>query len=578
MGFQAAKCPGCRGDIQIPTDRESAKCMLCGRDLDVQAALAASHGSSAGNWMHLAKAAADSGNHDEAYRYFTKVLEVEPTNHLAWFGKATAAGWDSDLRRDRFRELVSGIEKALELAPPAERETLSKRAGAAIDEITTAYFHLSLRHTHEFISLDSTWEEHVERCRSMLKALRFAHSLDPKSQQLLRNTIDLAQSIIEGVAYKDEHDRSENGTPSTKVREIPPALEEQVQATRTEAIAKLRAIDPTFQPEKIRKATDGSCLMAIVGIVMIAALVGAAYFVVTHGKDSGSEVVGAELEGTWRRVGDAKAGMRVCVSRQKDEVLGTVVGTPSAADLRRGYSVNENKARDVAQCFVDAWPLGVTKWKGFKRIDKDSWSVIDRGQAIEFKPDGSCAVNVARGETFPEATLTRDSSGSLTLRYKGKGDDEKQTWVRDDTPAPVATEAAAASGSAKPARPAPAAAASSNGPVVCKPCASQEDFDALTKSNSKCCPVIACKGDVDCLGGRVCCKIPDGQICGDAARCTGSNRVQPKPGQATPPSREDSGHCQETCIAGCRGEDPNSPAWTACFDGCMTARCSGQKK
>jgi ribosomal protein L37AE/L43A len=59
----------------------------------------------------------------------------------------------------------------------------------------------------------------------------------------------------------------------------------------------------------------------------------------------------------------------------------------------------------------------------------------------------------------------------------------------------------------------------------CTPCSTQEDFDRVQKAGSLCCPVRACESDVDCQAGRVCCKIPGGQLCGDETRCKGPNRV-----------------------------------------------------
>lgn len=85
------------------------------------------------------------------------------------------------------------------------------------------------------------------------------------------------------------------------------------------------------------------------------------------------------------------------------------------------------------------------------------------------------------------------------------------------------TEAAAPAVSTSPVAPADKKTA---GPAACAPCSSQEDFDAAMKAGSKCCPVIGCQRNADCSGGRVCCKIPDGQLCGDASRCKGANRVE----------------------------------------------------
>lgn len=32
MSFKPAKCPNCAGDIQVPEDRDTVKCIYCGSD------------------------------------------------------------------------------------------------------------------------------------------------------------------------------------------------------------------------------------------------------------------------------------------------------------------------------------------------------------------------------------------------------------------------------------------------------------------------------------------------------------------------------------------------------------------
>jgi hypothetical protein len=68
---------------------------------------------------------------------------------------------------------------------------------------------------------------------------------------------------------------------------------------------------------------------------------------------------------------------------------------------------------------------------------------------------------------------------------------------------------------------------------ACVTCSTQEDFDAAMKKGRKCCPVTACRADSECQNGRVCCRIPNGQLCADAKRCTGVNRVETRKVQIT---------------------------------------------
>lgn len=63
-------------------------------------------------------------------------------------------------------------------------------------------------------------------------------------------------------------------------------------------------------------------------------------------------------------------------------------------------------------------------------------------------------------------------------------------------------------------------------PAACYPCASQEDFDVAWQKKTKCCPVVACRGDSECSGARVCCRIPMGTLCTDQKRCGAGDRVR----------------------------------------------------
>jgi len=68
------------------------------------------------NWMKMGSAAAEAGNHKEAYEYFTKVIEVDSTNWRAIYEKGKAAAWQSTLGNLRLAELYQSIVEALRLA------------------------------------------------------------------------------------------------------------------------------------------------------------------------------------------------------------------------------------------------------------------------------------------------------------------------------------------------------------------------------------------------------------------------------------------------------------------------------
>lgn len=72
------------------------------------------------SWMNMGKAAAQAGNNKEAYDYFTKVIEIDPTNWRAIFEKGKAAAWQSTLANIRTSELYQGIAMALEIIKSSE--------------------------------------------------------------------------------------------------------------------------------------------------------------------------------------------------------------------------------------------------------------------------------------------------------------------------------------------------------------------------------------------------------------------------------------------------------------------------
>lgn len=74
-------------------------------------------------WMEQGIKAADAGNQEEAYSYFSKVVELEPQNWRAVFEKGKAAAWQSSLRNLRISELYQAISLALDIIQQSEMES-----------------------------------------------------------------------------------------------------------------------------------------------------------------------------------------------------------------------------------------------------------------------------------------------------------------------------------------------------------------------------------------------------------------------------------------------------------------------
>ncbi|OQB73604.1 MAG: hypothetical protein BWX92_03311 [Deltaproteobacteria bacterium ADurb.Bin135] len=144
MSFKAAKCPNCAGDLQVPEDRDSVKCMYCGSDIIVREAIKAAAASvNIENLFSLAKSAFDAGNFQEACDYYTRILEADVNNYEAWLGKGLSAGWLSSIQNYRIPEATQGLLKAIECSPEDKKEEINARGlGLILNLITTYYSHL----------------------------------------------------------------------------------------------------------------------------------------------------------------------------------------------------------------------------------------------------------------------------------------------------------------------------------------------------------------------------------------------------------------------------------------------------
>jgi len=80
MKLKVAVCPFCSGNLSIPENRKNVICMYCGKNIVVQEAIEKAVRPTIENYLALASSAQKSGNNQEAYDYYTKILELDPKN------------------------------------------------------------------------------------------------------------------------------------------------------------------------------------------------------------------------------------------------------------------------------------------------------------------------------------------------------------------------------------------------------------------------------------------------------------------------------------------------------------------
>lgn len=126
MAIVALRCPSCNGEIELDDSREYGFCTFCGSKVMIQeeiqkikvvhtGTVTLDDTAKSGNYMALADSAFKNKNYEEAYSYYTKVLECDASSWQAVFGKGLSAAYMSTPENSRVNELFNAIEDAKSL-------------------------------------------------------------------------------------------------------------------------------------------------------------------------------------------------------------------------------------------------------------------------------------------------------------------------------------------------------------------------------------------------------------------------------------------------------------------------------
>jgi tetratricopeptide (TPR) repeat protein len=154
--FFAAICPKCKGELRIPVNRTSVKCMYCSQEILVYGEnnIALPLNINVKDLFLLAQNAEDNQDFEAGYQYYSQILEKETGNASAWLGKGRCAGWLSSAEAERISEAIDCIKKGASLKP-----YLSEiRLGSTVCAITTALHTKSIMRYLE--------EEHAQATRT----------------------------------------------------------------------------------------------------------------------------------------------------------------------------------------------------------------------------------------------------------------------------------------------------------------------------------------------------------------------------------------------------------------------------
>ncbi len=260
MAFILTTCGSCGKEIQVPDDIDSAKCMYCGCDVNFKKSITPNV-SSIDNFLTLARTAGVAGNYKEAYTYYNRVLEIDPHNVIAWYGKGESAGWLSNLKEFRFSEMLIAFQNALRFSEENQRIELERNCALTINNIAAACYQIANKHLIEFVALPNTWPNYIAQCGQIITIYEEAHKLSPTDRLIMENIIHLCKDNIEGVKYNDPYDNN-----TQKITYLVDAYEQKIKSILNCYAEKIKQQDSSYvPPNPQRKSTDCFVVTATMG-------------------------------------------------------------------------------------------------------------------------------------------------------------------------------------------------------------------------------------------------------------------------------------------------------------------------
>ena len=188
-----AKCLSCGANQNL---NESSNCNYCGNLIDVDAAVnfyKSSVSGNNGNLILMAETATDAGNYEDAVLYFNKILELDSTNADAWLGKGIGTVNTSKIGNLKIKEAINYWTLAIEYSK--DKEAMSRRVALEIHQTVSSFYPTLENHFVQFITVDSTFLEHLQRYILLNSALEYALKLDPKNLEIIKTGIRLSKRV-----------------------------------------------------------------------------------------------------------------------------------------------------------------------------------------------------------------------------------------------------------------------------------------------------------------------------------------------------------------------------------------------
>jgi len=119
---------------------EEAKKMMIEGTVEVKGSVKIDNSDNVETYKEMAINAYNAGNTAEAYRYFLKVLEIDPTDYQSIFYKGMCQGWETSLARPRVGEAVSAYQQSAQYIPSEISQKVKELFISDLTRLMSAWF------------------------------------------------------------------------------------------------------------------------------------------------------------------------------------------------------------------------------------------------------------------------------------------------------------------------------------------------------------------------------------------------------------------------------------------------------
>lgn len=224
------------------------------------------------NLRTLAETAFESKNYDQAYQYYTRLLETDPSDGHAWLGKGLSAGWASTPPDPKFDEMMVSVRQAFKngVAEPekeaaadqviAASEHYIRQAEVAFDEGVREFNKKEmapgvLLAVHNLGKMEYQIESGKKQSPGFAKALEamaFGYDLAPSTERgkrVVRQIDQRFQSSKQNMNYM--------GGPENPASPYP-----ALSQLRSRIVQSVKSADPTYSPQAPPAVKSGGCFIA----------------------------------------------------------------------------------------------------------------------------------------------------------------------------------------------------------------------------------------------------------------------------------------------------------------------------